>query len=197
MLFLWAHSGSCKLASGSSGGCDFMASARSSDSSEIERRRPAEEEEIRSVAHKISNAVAQAYAELGLPVHTVLTHVPQNYQYLTDLLIRVDPLTPAQSYNPNTLIINSEEAQADNVEATSWEVEESDDEEAEARREEERRALRASGSSSDFVSTDALRAVPRGPWHLGEPGTTATPKPKTNRKLEPQLLHSRVTATPK
>ena len=112
--------------------------------------------------------------------------MPQNYQCLTDLLIRVDPLAPAQAYNPNTLIIDPEDTHADHTEATGWDLEESNDE-----TEETHHDLRASGSSSDIVSTDALRAAPRGPRHL-RLRRRPHQSPKANRKLEPQLKQFRV-----
>ena len=45
--------------------------------------------------------------------------------------------------------------------------------------------LRAMSSTSDTVSTAALLAAPRGPWHLD---TVPKAKPRTSRKLEPHLL---------
>ena len=66
--------------------------------------------ELQSVAHRLSGAISQAFAELGLPVREVLTHVPWHYRGLRSLAVRISHMTPSEALHPNLLVIDPDEA---------------------------------------------------------------------------------------
>ena len=173
--------------------------------------------DLQPVAHRISGAVSQAFAEMGLPVQEVLTLVPWHYRELRSLVVRITHMTPADSFHPNILMTATEEEPGEEtaehteepsagtraVEETAESI--SSTMEAEGRTmmtgDEVRRLqahledapgddledLSAVGSTSDIVTTAALNAAPHGPWH---PSTEAKAKPRSSRKFEPHLMGS-------
>ena len=86
--------------------------------------------ELMSVSVRLSTAISQAFAELGHPLHQILTYVPWQYHDLQSIVVRIEPMLPSHVFHPHTLVVdadelgpeNNEEAQEEATHATAGEA---------------------------------------------------------------------------
>ncbi|CAE7195250.1 unnamed protein product [Symbiodinium sp. CCMP2592] len=135
--------------------------------------------DLRSMSHRISGAIIQTFAEAGIPLNQVLTHLPWTYGELRSVRVNIDFLTPAQAFHPNTLLATDDDAQAEDDEAEGGEGHS------------ETEASSSKPASATAVDTAIETAQWRGSSNgasYGNPSTMAAPKPKADRKPGPHSL---------
>ena len=72
--------------------------------------------ELMSVSVRLSTAISQAFAELGHPLHQILTYVPWQYHDLQSVVVRIEPMLPGHVFHPRTLVVDADELGPENNE---------------------------------------------------------------------------------